>query len=51
MKNQKYKTILSYSDIKQILELIESNNQYNEDESEKKSWEVIASKFRQSEEV
>ena len=45
-----YKTILNHSDIKMIVNLIESNNEYNEPE-EKAEWEAIAKKLKQSEEI
>ncbi len=48
MKN--YKTILNYSDIKMLVNLIESNNEYNEPE-EQTEWKEITKKLKQSEEI
>ncbi len=38
---------LTQDQIKQTIELIESNNQYNEDEEEIKSWEEIVKAFKE----
>ena len=48
---KKFQTILTYDQIKQIIELIESNNQYNEDEQEIKSWKNIIKALKESEEL
>ena len=45
-----YKTILNHSDIKMLVNLIESNNEYNEPE-EQAEWQEIAKKLKQSEEI
>jgi len=51
MKLKKFQPILTYDQIKQIIELIESNNQYNMDEEEIKSWEKIIKALKESEEL
>ncbi len=51
MKLKKYQTILTHDQIKQTIELIKSNNQYNEDEKEIKSWKKIIKALKESEEI
>lgn len=48
---KKFQTILTYDQIKQTIELIESNNQYNEDKNEIKSWKNIIKVLKESEEL
>jgi hypothetical protein len=45
-----YKPILNHSDIKMLVNLIESNNEYNEPE-EQAEWKEIVKKLKQSEEI
>tara|TARA_B100000287_G_C20539772_1_gene744177 strand:+ start:79 stop:234 length:156 start_codon:yes stop_codon:yes gene_type:complete len=51
MESKKYQTTLTYGQIKQTIELIESNNQYNEDKEEIKSWKKIVKALKESEEI
>ena len=48
---KKYQTILTYDQIKQTIELIQSNNQYNEDKKEIKSWKKIVKALKESAEL
>ena len=48
---KKYQTILTHDQIKQTIELIESNNQYNENKKEIKSWKDIIKALKESEEI
>ena len=50
-ETQLFQPLLTFGDIKSVIELIESNNQYNSDKAEVKHWEKIAEKLRISEEV
>lgn len=50
-ETQLFQPLLTFGDIQSVIELIESNNQYNSDKAEVKHWEKIAEKLRISEEV
>ena len=46
-----FKTILSHDDIKSLVNLIQSNNEYNTDSDEIEDWKDIVTKLKTSEQI
>ena len=51
MEKKIFSAVFDFDEIKSIIELIDSNNQYNSDGDEVEYWKKIINKFKNSEEL